>query len=62
MGEMITSSSLDGNEILNYRFPMSEVITNFFDKIKSLTKGYGSLEYYFTGFRKADIEKLVIYI
>jgi len=28
---------------------MSEVITDFFDKIKSLTKGYGSLEYYFVG-------------
>ena len=29
---------------------MSEIITDFFDKIKSLTKGYGSLEYDFTGY------------
>jgi len=28
---------------------MSEIITDFFDKIKSLTKGYGSLEYDFVG-------------
>lgn len=49
MGELLSSSSVDDNEIMKYRFPMSEIITDFFDKIKSLTKGYGSLEYEFTG-------------
>ena len=41
---------------------MSEIITDFFDKIKTLTRGYGSLEYDFVGYREADIKKLVIYI
>lgn len=51
MGELITSSSVDNNEVLRYRFPMSEIITDFFDKVKSLTKGYGSLEYEFVGLK-----------
>lgn len=49
MGVMITSQSIDDNEVLHYTFPMSEIISDFFDKIKSLTKGYGSLEYEFKG-------------
>lgn len=34
---------------------MSEIITDFFDKIKSLTKGYGSLEYDFVGLEIINI-------
>jgi GTP-binding protein LepA len=59
---VVSQSSLDGQEIMTYTFPMSEIITDFFDMIKSLTKGYGSLEYHFVGFRRAEVEKLVIYI
>ena len=59
---MISMSSVEENEVLEYKFPMSEIITDFFDKIKSLTKGFGSLEYEFSGFREADVKKLVIYI
>lgn len=47
---------------LNYELPMSEVISDFFDRLKSLTKGYGSLEYEFTRFQTADLVKMDILI
>ncbi|EAS02961.2 translation factor GUF1 (macronuclear) [Tetrahymena thermophila SB210] len=45
---------------LKYTFPLSEIITDFFDKLKSATQGYASLDYYHSGFREAKIKKLVI--
>ncbi|QJC38514.1 elongation factor 4 [Enterobacteriaceae endosymbiont of Donacia fulgens] len=45
-----------GNQvILIYEIPMIEVIINFFDKLKSITKGYGSLDYNFINFKKSDL-------
>ncbi|QJC35654.1 translation elongation factor 4 [Enterobacteriaceae endosymbiont of Donacia sparganii] len=41
--------------ILIYEIPMVEVIINFFDKLKSITKGYGSLDYSFLKFKKSDL-------
>ncbi|QJC37285.1 elongation factor 4 [Enterobacteriaceae endosymbiont of Donacia thalassina] len=41
--------------ILIYEIPMIEVIINFFDKLKSVTKGYGSLDYNFLKFKKSDL-------
>ena len=42
--------------------PLAEIIVDFVDKIKSITHGYGSFEYEHSGFKKADIVKLVIHI
>jgi len=44
--------------ILKYEIPLQEVITDFFDKLKSLTRGYGTLDYEFKGFVKADLVKV----
>ena len=52
----------DGQVLLHFEFPMSEVITNFIDDIKSSTKGYGSLDYSLKEYRPAPIVKLVVYI
>ena len=41
---------------------MAEIITDFFDIIKSITKGLGSLDFEFLEFRKSDIKKMVILI
>ncbi|BBI01217.1 membrane GTPase [Buchnera aphidicola (Nipponaphis monzeni)] len=45
-----------------YEIPMSEVILNFFDELKSISSGYASLEYNFLNFKKSDVVKLDILI
>lgn len=47
---------------LHYDFPLSEIIFDFFDKLKSLTRGYASLDYHFADYRKSDLIKLDILI
>lgn len=48
--------------ILKYDMPLSEIITDFFDKLKSMTHGYASLDYTFTGFEVSDIVKVDIVV
>ena len=45
-----------------YEFPLSEIIVDFYDRIKSMTKGYGSLDYELKGHRESDLVKLDILI
>jgi len=45
-----------------FELPLSEIIIDFYDKIKSLTKGYGSIDYEFLGFKPTKIVKLDILI
>ena len=47
---------------LKYEIPMSEVVMNFFDKLKSVSRGYASLDYSFIRFEAADVVKLDILI
>jgi GTP-binding protein LepA len=47
---------------LIYEMPMAEVVMDFFDKLKSCTKGYASLDYDFKEYRSADVVKLDILI
>ena len=43
---------------LHYLFPLSEVIFDFFDKLKSVTRGYASLDYDFSGYQESKLVKL----
>ena len=45
-----------------YEFPLSEIIVDFYDRIKSISKGYGSLDYELKGHRESDLVKLDILI
>jgi len=47
---------------LVYEIPMAEVVMDFFDKLKSVSRGYASLDYDFKEFRAADVVKLDILI
>jgi len=60
-GECIKTETLDARRVvLTYLFPMNEIITDFNDKLKSVTHGYGSFDYEFEEYRKGDIIKLEI--
>jgi GTP-binding protein LepA len=48
--------------VLTYRMPMAEIMYDFFDKLKSATKGYGTMDYHFTGYQAADLVKLDILV
>ena len=45
---------------LNYDMPLSEIVFDFYDKLKSISKGYASFDYHLTGFRPARLVKLDI--
>jgi len=47
---------------LSYELPMNEVVIDFFDRIKSVSRGYASLDYHFIRFQQADLVKLDILI
>jgi GTP-binding protein LepA len=60
-GELLKTETATGSRLLlTYRFPMNEIITDFNDKLKSVTRGYGSFDYEIDGFQKSDIVKLEI--
>ncbi len=52
-----------GNQVtLTYELPMAEVVLDFFDRLKSVSRGYASLDYAFDHFNSADLVKLDILI
>jgi GTP-binding protein LepA len=48
--------------ILTFEFPLAEVIYDFYDKLKSATRGYGTMDYEVTGFRANDLVRLDILV
>ncbi|MEG0036906.1 MAG: translation elongation factor 4 [Victivallaceae bacterium] len=62
-GTCLKTDKLDHQRlVLTYELPLNEIISDFNDKLKSVTKGYGSFDYRFLGYKKGDIIKLEILI
>lgn len=62
-GNFVSTEFLDPQKVqLIFEMPLAEIITDFYDKLKSLTRGYGSLDYEFIEYRGTDIVKLDILI
>ena len=48
--------------MLTYQLPFNEILYNFYDKLKSATRGYGTMDYHMVGFQAADLVKLDILV
>ena len=60
-GDFINMQYIDKTRVnLEYHIPLSEVITDFYDQLKSRTKGYASLDYEFHSYKRSDLVKMDI--
>ena len=58
-GEFVSMDYLGKDRLsIVFNLPLAEIIVDFYDKIKSLTKGYASFDYEFVGYRKTEIVKI----
>ncbi len=60
-GELLKQHYLTADRVeLSYNMPLAEIVFDFYDKLKSISKGYASFDYYPTGFKAAKLIKLDI--
>ncbi|MEM9419949.1 MAG: translation elongation factor 4 [Planctomycetota bacterium] len=52
----------DDRQILEYDLPLAEIIYDFFDKLKSITSGYGTMDYHVTGFNSDNLVKMDVLV
>ena len=62
-GEMVKMEYLDtGRVLLTYEIPLTEILVDFYDQLKSRTRGYASLDYSPAGYRAGDMVKLDVLV
>ncbi len=62
-GEQTRFEHLGGGRVLlEYRLPLAEVVLDFYDKLKSCSRGYASFDYHVAGYQEADLVKLDILV
>ena len=62
-GELLHTETLDSRRVMmTTRIPLNEILVDFNDKIKSVTRGYGSMDYEHDGYRAANLVKLDILV
>ena len=60
-GELIKQEYISGNRLeLTFDMPLGEIVIDFYDKLKSISKGYASFDYYLHDFRESRLVKLDI--
>ena len=62
-GDYISMEYIDPTRVnIHYEIPLAEIVYDFFDKLKSMTKGYASFDYEICGYKKSDLVKMDILI
>ena len=62
-GDYISMEYIDPTRVnIHYEIPLAEIVYDFFDKLKSMTKGYSSFDYEICGYKKSDLVKMDILI
>ena len=61
-GEQIDLTYAGGRAMVVYRLPLNEVVYDFYDRLKSVTRGYASFDYQIEGYRESDLVKLSIMV
>ena len=62
-GEYKNTEYLDERRVLlTYQIPLTEILVDFYDQLKSRTRGYASLDYQFVGYRAGDLVKLDVLV
>lgn len=60
-GTYISMEYIDSTRVnIHYEIPLSEIVYDFFDRLKSVTKGYASFDYELIGYKKSDLVKMDI--
>ena len=60
-GELLKQDYISGNRVeLQYAMPLGEIVIDFYDKLKSISKGYASFDYHPSGFRPSRLVKMDI--
>ena len=60
-GELISQEFVSGNRVeIQFYLPLGEIVIDFYDKLKSISKGYASFDYYISGYRPSKLAKLDI--
>ena len=60
-GELLKQDYVSGNRVeIQYNIPLGEIVIDFYDKLKSISKGYASFDYHMDGFRPSKLVKLDI--
>ncbi len=61
-GEQVDLTYAGSRAMLVYRLPLNEVVYDFYDRLKSLSRGYASFDYHIEGYREGDLVKLAILV
>ncbi|MDQ3023535.1 MAG: translation elongation factor 4 [bacterium] len=62
-GEFVNSEHIGGDRLnLSFIIPMAEILYDFYDNLKTLSRGYASFDYHFKGYRESDLVKVDILV
>jgi len=61
-GEQVELTYVGGRAMLVYRLPLNEVVFDFYDRLKSISRGYASFDYQWDGYKEGDLVKMSILV